>query len=242
MTNLANSYGGDGRQADALKLREQTVALQKVKLGPDHPDTLMGMHNLANSYAKLERGPDALKLNEETLARRKVKLGVNHPDTLSSMWSVASNLIKLDRGVEALPIIDECLARAVGRQVHRNFHQVAEMRLRHFEQLGDAAGCRATAEMWEKLKRTDADSFYWAACFRAVTAKLTKGATTSGVDAMRVADEQADLAMAWLGKAVAAGYKDVDNLRMTKDLDAVRDRDDFKRLILEVEGQKLKAR
>jgi tetratricopeptide (TPR) repeat protein len=51
MHNLANSYSAFGRHADALKLREQTLALMKVKLGPDHPDTLVSMNNLAWSLA-----------------------------------------------------------------------------------------------------------------------------------------------------------------------------------------------
>ena len=41
MDNLANSYAALGRHAEALKLREETLALQKAKLGPDHPDTLI---------------------------------------------------------------------------------------------------------------------------------------------------------------------------------------------------------
>ena len=47
MNNLANSYDALGRHADALKLREETLALLKAKLGPDHPDTLCSMNNLA---------------------------------------------------------------------------------------------------------------------------------------------------------------------------------------------------
>ena len=40
MHNLANSYDALGRHADALKLHEETLALSKTKLGPDHPETL----------------------------------------------------------------------------------------------------------------------------------------------------------------------------------------------------------
>ena len=43
MNNLANSYAALGRHAEALKLREETLALRKAKLGPDHPDTLRSM-------------------------------------------------------------------------------------------------------------------------------------------------------------------------------------------------------
>src|SRR5262245_33730353 len=39
MNELANSYGELARHSEALKLREETLALRKVRLGPDHPDT-----------------------------------------------------------------------------------------------------------------------------------------------------------------------------------------------------------
>ena len=54
MASLANSYFVVGRRADALKLREETLALMKAKLGPDHPHTLSGMNSLAQSYAPLD--------------------------------------------------------------------------------------------------------------------------------------------------------------------------------------------
>ena len=60
MNNLAVSYAAVGRLAEALKLHEETLALRKAKLGPDHPDTLASMNNLANSYAgrrPARRGP-----------------------------------------------------------------------------------------------------------------------------------------------------------------------------------------
>ena len=91
MNNLANSYADLGRHADALKLHEETLALRKAKLGPDHPDTLRSMNNLANSYSALGRHADALKLREETLALRKAKLGPDHPDTLESMNNLANS-------------------------------------------------------------------------------------------------------------------------------------------------------
>ena len=71
MHSLANSYAALGRHAEALKLNEETLALRKAKLGPDHPDTLRSMNNLANSYAALGRHAEALKLHEETLALRR---------------------------------------------------------------------------------------------------------------------------------------------------------------------------
>ena len=110
MNNLANSYCDLGRHADALKLYEETLALQKAKLGPDHPDTLTSMNNLANSYADLGRHADALKLHEETLALRKAKLGPDHPDTLTSMNNLAISYDALGRHADALKLHEETLA------------------------------------------------------------------------------------------------------------------------------------
>ena len=71
MHNLASSYAILGRVDEALRLREETLALRRKKLGPDDPDTLASMNNLALSYGDAGRHADALKLREETLARFK---------------------------------------------------------------------------------------------------------------------------------------------------------------------------
>jgi hypothetical protein len=95
-----------------LTLREETLALRKAKLGPDHPDTLRSMNGLASSHAALGRHAEALKLRAETLALRKAKLGPDHPETLLSMSNLAESLVALHRPSEAVAIIDECLRRA----------------------------------------------------------------------------------------------------------------------------------
>ena len=46
----------------------------------------------------------------------------------------------------------------------------------------------------------------------------------------------ADQAMAMLRDAVAKGYKDVDHLKNNKDLDVFREREDFKKLVAELEA------
>jgi len=236
MHNLANSYGALNRPAEALKLREETLAIQKRVLPPDHPDTLLSMNNLADSYAGLNRHAEALKLHKETLAIRQRVLPQDHPDTLLSMLNLANSLIQLDRGAEALPLLDEFLAKAPAspaldpRQIPRAF----SLRIRYFQKTGDAAGCRATAEMRETLNRTDADSLYDAACYRAVTGVVQ--VRRPGVDSARLAREDADRAMQWLHKAVRAGHKDTALMKKDHDLDSLREREDFKKLLAELEN------
>jgi hypothetical protein len=48
---------------------------------------------------------------------------------------------------------------------------------------------------------------------------------------------EADLAMAWLTKAVAAGYKDHGHMEKDADLAAVRGREDYKKLLKSMAAQ-----
>jgi serine/threonine protein kinase/tetratricopeptide (TPR) repeat protein len=228
MMRVADSYNDIGRHVEAVQLHKVTLNLFKAEIGHDHPHTLECMHNLACGHAALGRHADALMLREETLALRKVKLGPDHPDTLKTMLSLADSLVRLKRGEEAVAVIDECVNRAASTRVDASLTLAAlELRLRHFQNTHDGAGCSATAEKWETLGRTDPDSLFTAARMRAVTAKVIRDTMPSaGEDPIR----HANLAMEWLTKAVAAGYNDVSVIQNDADLDVIRTRDDFKKL------------
>jgi tetratricopeptide (TPR) repeat protein len=233
---LGTSFWYLGDAKTAAEQFEAARVLYARHRGPDHPDTLTSMHNLAKSYYALGRHADALKLYEETLALKKAKLGPDHPDTLASMWGVAASLVKLGRGAEAVPIIDDCVQRATGKVVNPALLPgVMNLRLRHFAKTKDPVGCRQTAALWEKLNRTDAGSLYDAACMRAVTAAVLRAADPSPAGAKQ-AEAEAEQAMAWLKQAVAAGYKNAADMEKDTDLDALRDRDDFKKLLAELKA------
>src|SRR5262249_40610589 len=104
---------------------------------------------------------------------------------------------------------------ALGRQAEatRDWERALEVdhgsrkptfRLRIFRNRKDAAGCLAAAAEYEARKPTDAGALYDAACYRAVCAAvIVEDPQTPVADATRLARDQADLAMAWLHKAVA---------------------------------------
>jgi tetratricopeptide (TPR) repeat protein len=234
MSNLATCYFALDRHPEALKLREATLDLCREKLPPGDPNTLISMANLAFSYQESRRHPEALKLREEVLARHKIEHGLDHPETLRSMGEVAASLIKVGRGAESVPIIDDVVRRAAGLIVYPNLiPDVMDVRLRHFEQVQDANGCRETAELWEKLNRSDGLSLYDAARFRAVAAAVIR-ATDRSSNAPRRVDAEADRAMAWLRQAVAAGVRDLAVLTRDKDIDVLRDRPDFEKLMADL--------
>lgn len=236
--NVAKAHADLRQYSEAVTILKETLALQRIKPGPDHPDTIQSIYSLANNYGSLNQNADALRFHQEALALRKAKLGADHRDTLYSMWGVAANLIKLDRASEAIPVIDECLRRVTGPAAGPAFSGLADERLRIFEKAKDADGCRVTAELWEKIPCTDAESYYNAARYRAVSAALYQAAANP--EAARLAEEQSDRAMAWLHKAIAAGYNDDLHMKADKDLATLGDREDFKKLLAEIKARKVK--
>jgi len=67
MDGLAASYRSLGQTKEAAQLHEETLAIQKRALGPEHPDTLRSMDGLVASYRSLGRTKEAAQLDEETL-------------------------------------------------------------------------------------------------------------------------------------------------------------------------------
>ena len=185
----------------------------------------------------------ALEASRTALALYEAKLGLDHVRTLGCINTLAANYLIVGRDADAIRLLDECLKRVEGKVVDPEvISQLMAVRLRYFVKTRDSAGCRATtetwekatAEMWEKQKRTDSEGLYEAACMRAVTAGVILASDKSATAAQDAAAE-AEQAMAWLRQAVAAGYKDGEHLKNDKDLDALRDREDFKALMAELE-------
>ncbi len=238
--NLAVCLRDLGRNEEALKHDEETVRLKTLLLGRDHPDTLSGMVNLSSNYFALGQHEKALKVLGEALPLLAAKRGPDHLHTLGCMANIAINLVKLGRDDEALPIIEECLKRAKGKAVAANLAPIVlGLRVRVCWKKNDAAGCRATAEMWEKLGRGDAESLFRAAQMRALTAAASrKDPKLPLAVAGRLAKEEADRAMGWLRRAVAAGFRDAAQIRQHDDLEALREREDFRQLLARLEAGK----
>jgi serine/threonine protein kinase len=229
MSNLMTTYSSLGQHTEVFKLGEEVLALRTGKLGRGHPETLYSMTNLAAGYTDIGRHADALRLREEALPLQKVKLDADHPDVLANVWGIADCLVSLNRGAEAIPLIDDCVRRGGAKGVDpAMIPTVMALRMQHFESAKDVQGCRETAEMWEKLNRTDAPSQIQAARFRAITATMLRDSSPAMTE--QVANE-ADQAMAWLEKAVAAGFKDATLLKSDAKLAILRDRPDFHRLV-----------
>ncbi|KAH8806701.1 hypothetical protein DL96DRAFT_611436 [Flagelloscypha sp. PMI_526] len=110
MSNLAMTYSDLGQHKDALKLKEQVLAVEKRILGEEHPSTLISMSNLARTYSDLGQLKDALKLEEQILRLRTRILGEEHPSTLTSMNNLAVTYYNLGQHKDALKLKEQVLA------------------------------------------------------------------------------------------------------------------------------------
>jgi tetratricopeptide (TPR) repeat protein len=240
MAGLANSQDAAGRHAEALKLRGDTLALQKAKLGADHPDRLVVMYEQAECYAALGRASDALKIGEETLALRKAKLGPDHPDTLESMHKLADSYDALGRHAEALKLREQTLSLRKARlgpdspDTLLSMGGLAKTLVAVNRSVEALPLIRPAAAKWEELKRSDPNSLYNAAVFHAVDATAVRSADKSP-SGLHEADAEADRAVSSLKQAVAAGFQDEARLKTDDGLDTLRGRKDFKELIAQLE-------
>jgi serine/threonine protein kinase/tetratricopeptide (TPR) repeat protein len=239
--NVGVSYSALGQHSDAAKSHEEALAVAKATLSPDHPDTLRVMMCLGIDYENLGRYADALRVQEETLALRKAKLGPVHPDTLLSMHNVAVCYRDLDRYAEALKLDEETLALCktkLGPDHPDTLNSMVNVALdyAHLSRYTDALKLHEEALRLRTAKLgpnhpATADSLYYIGCVYALKIRKSKGGAN-----------EADLAMQWLKKAMAAGFEDAARIKTDTDLDALRGRADFKQLLAGLEAAKEKKK
>jgi hypothetical protein len=95
MLDVADAMREGGYWSQARLLAEAVVDVRTRMLGPEHPDTLSGMHSLARTMHDMGDLPGAYQLHQKLLAVRTRLLGPEHPATLSTMHSLAITLIRM---------------------------------------------------------------------------------------------------------------------------------------------------
>ncbi len=139
MGSLANCYYARGKFDKSAALMEESLALIKVKLGPDHPDTLTMMSNLAVVYQSVGRIEDSIALLEQTIELKKKKFDADNPDTLASMAALAAayqSLGNLDRAIPMYKQILETMKRKLGAD-HPNVFIIMNNLARAYQDNGE---------------------------------------------------------------------------------------------------------
>jgi serine/threonine protein kinase len=234
--NLASCLRDLGRADEAVVHDQEVLRVALEVFGPGHWMTVNSTINLGNSLAVLGRHDEALPLRETAVERMRARYGPGHPLTLGCLWNLASNLADVGRFDEALKACEECLMLAEGQPVDPNLiPEVTHIRLVIFREKQDAAACRAAAEAWDALGRTDAESLFLAARMHSVAGAVLQQVEEDVAVSAGEITKELDLAMQRLQAAVAAGFEDADRLKDVSDFDPVREREDFRALVAEVE-------
>jgi eukaryotic-like serine/threonine-protein kinase len=226
-----------------LKAREITQGLARDFPTDPRSRYSLGvtLHELAALHHKLDRPRDALELGQQALPLLRVAF----LDTQLNPWYGAQlaracdNLgaiqLHLGQGDEALRSYAE--ASRVRRRVAQSNPAVAaahsdliasERELsRLYGTMGrvndQAAALRRAHDVIEGLPKDDPGELYVVACVHALNS-----ARANDLDDRR---QEADQAVAALRRAIAAGWRDRDQLREDPDLASLRDRDDFRALM-----------
>jgi eukaryotic-like serine/threonine-protein kinase len=143
------------------------------------------------------------------------------------------------QGYDRALAIGEPLARANPRNIWYQSGPAFSLRARGRARLdladlaGAAADMRRSLAIWENLPRRNALHWFETACCSATLSGLA-GRKDSGVPAGD-APAHAEQAMAMLRKAIGMGFRDTHTYRTETALDPLRGREDFKKLLAELE-------
>jgi tetratricopeptide (TPR) repeat protein len=226
-----------------LKAREIAQALARDFPGDPSSRFSLGvtLHELAALHRTLERPRDALELGQQALPLLRVAF----LDTQLNPWYGAQlakacddlGAIQLDLGQREEALRSYLEASRVRRRVAQANPGIAaahsdliasELELsRLYGTMGRAderaAALRRAHDVIEGLPKDDPGELYVLACVHALNS-----ARASNEDDRR---HEAEEAVAALRRAIAAGWRDRDQLREDPDLASLRDRDDFRALV-----------
>jgi tetratricopeptide (TPR) repeat protein len=235
MAILGLCYSKVGRVQEALTLLEDAFA--KAKRGASNADLGHIMVPLGDTYRAIGRYDDAVKLLTEAVDLRKATLGPEHSDTLYAEDRLAMCYYLLGRQADALKTYEQTLASGKAKlgpdhpESLDRMTQVAKCLVALHRGPEALPIIRQVIATSEKRNRTDAFDLYNAACSHAVAASVLRACNKLD-DAAR----EAESAMAWLKRAIAAGYHDALLIKGDTDLASLRDRDDFQKVLADLEA------
>jgi tetratricopeptide (TPR) repeat protein len=86
---LERGYYESGRREDAIKLREEFLAVSRGVNGSANPNTVDAMILLSRTYFRVGRQQEAIKLGEEALALSRKVNGLEHTNTAWALLNLA---------------------------------------------------------------------------------------------------------------------------------------------------------
>ncbi len=250
---------GPSRREDARKAFEQALATKK-QLATDFPDEREYRENLALSQLNLGVLLESTHQLTEAETEYRDALAIfqrlvnespevsdyqeNLAKTMVNMAILCNDNQKFTRAHQLLEQADTHLqmARKANpknpryRQLFRLSRQILTTTLAG---LGDHDGALKSAEQWFQFGANSAAETYDMACALALCVPLAENdAHLAESQRRQQAEAYAVRAMTALREAVAKGYTDTDHMKEDTDLAPLRKRDDFQKLLTELEAKK----
>jgi eukaryotic-like serine/threonine-protein kinase len=262
-TDIAGVLWETGKPAESLAAHQKALAMRQ-KLADANPTVLQFLRDVAKSLGSIAtlfgaagKDPEAIEYYtwEETILQKLATAESALPGDRNGLAICQTNtadlLRKLGRRVEARAACERALA--LQELLFKEYPQSTEYRgvlaatcLRTGQVQCDAKDLAAAAATWrraialyEGIKSPYDEQLFFRACCHAGLSELGNR-PGSGVSAAEGRAET-DRAMSWLRKAVTAGYSNPDAFRIESALDPLRGREDFKKLVAELEA-KVQAR
>jgi tetratricopeptide (TPR) repeat protein len=234
----------------ALKLKEELVA-QHPELPQYRQDLASSHNNLGNLLKALGKGTEAeaayraaLKLSEE-LAAQHPAIPDYHHDLAGTLVNLADLLREQQYYAQTRALLEQAEphhqaalqanpSHPAYRQFYRNNRQVLA---RTLTGLGAHAAAARTAEQLAGLGVSPATDAYNAVCIFASCVPLAeKDTQLPEAERPKQARAYADRALALLHQAVVKGFQDVAHMKKNTELDPLRSREDFKKLLADLEA------
>jgi tetratricopeptide (TPR) repeat protein len=255
--NMAHLQVITGKPTEAVISDERALAIRQ-KLVETHPGNIQFQNDLAKSYEAVGYNLHIAGKSAEALEsfdrERAISQALTdaHPNITDFQYRLARSHEHIGWGykqsgkpVEALAGFERAIT--IYRKLVGTDRSVITFQSRLALCLGHVAGIHLDArraalaseelgesvEILEQLPTLDPVNRYNLACGYARLAAIAT-LLGSGANAAQGRAE-AERAMQWLHRAVAAGYRNVALMRMDHDLDALRSRPDFQALIMDLE-------
>ena len=238
LENLSGSYQGLGKLEEAFRVLKDLERHHRAHFPAGSLDLAAALAQVGTLFIELDHFADAERVLKEAYQIRKSK----EPDS----WRVSSAKMLLGVAIagqgrysEAEPLIADAVV--VVKANRSEFHDVVVRTLEQSERtlatvymkLGQTpkglAICQEANALGDRLNKVYPEFLYQRACWRSVTSLVMKSTNAGAAD--QLALDEADSAMELLKRAIAAGYKDIVELKRGHHLDPLRDRDDFQQLI-----------
>jgi serine/threonine protein kinase len=246
MNNLASSYILVGEAGKAMAILQDTLILRgrRVKAEPSNSSEQLflawthgQMGEAEQAQVEYDAAVPAYAKSVEMFEKLDQAGALKNPFFRRRMDFYRQRLALCRKAEQAVKDLDFAL-----EQPAAEVPELLDMRLRYLLNKQKLPAAVETAAKMKELAGDKPIQLYDAACAYALCAavakKLVADSQKKPLANARGSDELAEEAMALLKQAVAKGYKDAAHLKQDKDLNALRNRPDFQKLLPELEPAK----